>query len=180
MPEGTSGQKLKVTPACFQAKATLKSEPIIQMIQNLTFDLQADSGSPRTRLVLSSAEDPSSPAFSPTPQRSMSSFSPSKAATPRDTPPSKELFIGGLPFDADEDSVLAIFEKFGSIAALDMSAYDFACLLFCSATLHLTHVGMILIAGNVSKGFAFLTYDSIEAAKQAVAEQPVRALVTGQ
>eukprot|EP01052_Picozoa_sp_SAG31_P014588 SAG31_NODE_912_length_11066_cov_4.092186_5_plen_286_part_00 len=122
-----SPQLLQIPTANFQARATLKSEPIVQMIQNLTFDLQpADTMRARPTLSASTIDPPAgSIAGSPLALRSSSMYSPSRQATPRDTPPSKDLFIGGLPFDADESSVLAIFEKYGAIAALDMSAEFF-------------------------------------------------------
>ena len=64
-------------------------------------------------------------------------------ATPaREVPPSKELFIGGLPFDASEQVLRRMFEKYGAVESLDLA--------------------------NVSKGFAFVVYEDIESAASAV------------
>ena len=39
----------------------------------------------------------------------------------REVPASKELFIGGLPFDASEEVLRPIFEKYGTVESIDLS-----------------------------------------------------------
>ena len=97
------------------------------MVKSLSFDLQPADVSLRPRNAAPASGRELARDF-PEATSSRASFSPMKSATPRDMPPSRDLFIGGLPFDADEHSVRAVFEKFGTIAALDMSVWP-ACSL---------------------------------------------------
>lgn len=120
---------LKVPSVNFQARATLNSEPICQMIGELEFNVQQVRAPPVEYTPLSSsssrplARSPamhvgalggySSTSVFASPQRTASSA--------RDVPPSRELFVGGLPLHSSEDQVRQIFEGFGVIESLDMS-----------------------------------------------------------
>ena len=174
---------LRIPSVNFQARATMNSEPICQLIQNLAFNVQSSSSqrstanaSPRPQIGTSirphdsgfmgtprglaadtdggaGAAAPWSLSKSQPPASSISMSLPLTAAggpsasvlgaTPaREVPPSKELFIGGLPFDASEQVLRRMFEKYGAVESLDLS--------------------------NVSKGFAFVVYEDIESAASAV------------
>eukprot|EP01052_Picozoa_sp_SAG31_P014587 SAG31_NODE_912_length_11066_cov_4.092186_4_plen_138_part_00 len=56
--------------------------------------------------------------------------------------------------------------------------YDFPFCVLCVVRLCFAWFGRALlrVSGNVSKGFAFMSFDSIESAKQAVADSPVHAV----
>jgi hypothetical protein len=176
---------LRIPSVNFQARATLNSEPICQLIQNLAFNVQSassqrstanasprpqigtsirphDSGLMGTPRALAADGDGAGRAAAPwslskshAAASSMSMSLPHTAAggssasvvgaTPaREVPASKELFIGGLPFDASEQVLRPMFEKYGVVESLDLS--------------------------NVSKGFAFVVYEDIESAASAVRE----------
>ena len=191
---------LRIPSVNFQARATLNSEPICQLIQNLAFNVQSGAASshrqgpvaasPRPQMGASVrphesslmgtpralAADGDATAGSAMPWSLSKSHPPTSSMTmslsqstgpaaagggpgasgrpmssagghgssAREVPPSKELFIGGLPFDASDQVLRPLFEKYGAIESLDLS--------------------------NVSKGFAFVGYEDIESAASAVRE----------
>jgi hypothetical protein len=184
---------LRIPSVNFQARATLNSEPICQLIQNLSFHVQSSSshrggqgggaserltanasprpqigtsirqhdsglmGTPRTLAMdgdgaggtavpwsLSKSHPPASSMSMSLTAAGGSSVSVVGTTPAREVPPSKELFIGGLPFDASEQVLRPMFEKYGAVESLDLS--------------------------NVSKGFAFVVYEDIESAASAVRE----------
>ena len=134
---------LRVPSVNFQARASINSEPICQLIQNLAFNVQQHSAQHRPFALGPPAAAPSSPA-STRPQDSMATpaaatpsqppWSLAKSQPPsasvhvsgsgtggREVPASKELFIGGLPFDASEEVLRPIFEKYGTVESIDLS-----------------------------------------------------------
>eukprot|EP01048_Picozoa_sp_COSAG05_P011694 COSAG05_NODE_1120_length_5815_cov_444.390483_3_plen_354_part_00 len=132
---------LKVPALNFTARATLNSEPIAQMIQELSFNVQPVRPAPAIRQPEYTQSTPSLSGATFTPN--VSTFS-SPRTSSREVAPSKELFIGGLPLDATDSDVRPLFAKHGAIKNLDMS--------------------------NVTKGFAFLEFEDVDSAKKAVGE----------